>query len=95
MVTDLKQNETRLVCGGKKLIEHVCGTLKEVIKGSGLAYCIALPADDNMFGRIGRMNEPRKRALCSAIVIGTAEVMYHLTESVFGFGVPTNTTKTP
>ena len=82
---DLKRNEKDMVFGGKGLLEHTCSITKEVVKNAGLAYCIALPDDADMFRRIGQLNEAKKRGLCSAVIVGATEMSYHLAEWVFGF----------
>ena len=70
-IIDLKQNDVSLVFGGKRLLEHACIVVKETIKGAGIAYCIALPANENndILGRVGQLNEAKKRGL-NVITIG-------------------------
>ena len=95
MTTNLKQYEINAVCGGKALGEHICSIAKEVTKAGGLAYCIAIPPErEDILGRIGRLNDPQRRAMCSAIAVGIAEIMYHVSETVFGFDRPTTTNST-
>jgi hypothetical protein len=87
VIVDIKQNEKDRIFGGKKIVEHICGITKEIAKSAGLAYCIALNnyRQDGLLGKIGRLNEPQRKGLCSAIIVGTTEIAYHILETFFDF----------
>jgi len=87
MLIELKQKEISLVCGRKGGFEHFCIVIKETVKAAGMAYCIALDRENaaGMFERVGKWSEPKKRTVCTAAIVGAAEGLYHITESMFGF----------
>lgn len=87
MIVVLKINEFSIVSGGKNLMQHLCSTTKEVSKTSGLAFCLTLGQNDvdGLFGRIGHWGDVKKRTVCTALIVGSTEIMYHVAEYVFGF----------